>query len=73
MEGVVDRNAYALLALTHAEGATQLYLLTEIVLGNQILELLDYLARALDVAGATDTNRNFQHNILPHNIYSILG
>ena len=65
MEGVVHRNAHALLALTHAEGAAELNLITEIVLRNQILQLLNYLTRTLNVAGATDTNRNFKHNMLP--------
>jgi hypothetical protein len=61
MEGVVHGNAHTLLALAHAEGAAQLYLLTEVMLGNEALELLYDLARALDVAGATDTNCDFQH------------
>ena len=73
MEGVIDRYAYALLTLTHAEGAAQLYLFAQIVLGDQILELLNDLAGALDVAGASDTNCNFKHKILPHNIYFIFG
>jgi hypothetical protein len=73
MEFVVDGHANALLALTHAEGAAQLYLFSEIMFRDQILQLLDHLARTLDVAGATDTNCNFQHAILPHNIDFVLG
>ena len=73
MEGVIYRYTYALLALTHAEGAAELYLITEIVLSYQILELLYYLTRALDVAGATDTNCNFKHNILPLLIHKYGG
>jgi hypothetical protein len=69
MEGIVYRNANALLALTHAEGSAKLNLLTEIVFRNKILKLLYYLARTLNVAGATDTNRDFKHNILPLDIY----
>ena len=73
MEGDIDRYTYALLTLAHAEGATKLYFIAEIILGNQILKLLYYLTRTLDVAGASNTNRNFKHNILPHNIYFVLG
>jgi hypothetical protein len=65
MEGVIYRYTYALLTLAHAEGAAKLYLIAEIILGNQILKLLYYLTRTLDVAGASDTNCNFKHNILP--------
>jgi hypothetical protein len=65
MEGVIDRYAYALLTLTHAEGAAKLYLITEIVFSDQILKLLYYLTRTLDVAGASDTNCNFNHIIIP--------
>ena len=65
MEGIVDRYAYALLTLTHAEGAAKLDLLTQIVFGNQVLKLLNNLTRTLNVAGASDTYCNFKHNILP--------
>ena len=50
MESVVNRYTDALLTLAHAEGAAKLHLLAKAVLGDQILKLLDYLARALDVA-----------------------
>jgi hypothetical protein len=73
MEGVIDRYADALLALAHAEGAAQLNLVSKVIFGDQILELLDDLAGALDVAGASDTNSNFQHTILPHNMDFIWG
>ena len=69
MEGVIDRYADALLALAHAEGAAQLNLVSKVIFGDQILELLDDLAGALDVAGASDTICNFKLNILPHNIF----
>jgi len=69
MEGVVYRYTYSLLALSHAEGAAKLYLVTEIVLGNQILKLLYYLTRALDVAGASDTNCDLYHNYIPLSIH----
>ena len=62
MEGIVNCYAYTLLALTHTEGAAELYLLTKIILSDEILKLLYYLARALDMAGATDTNCDFKHN-----------
>ena len=69
MEGVIHRYTYALLALAHAEGAAKLYLVAEIVFSDQILKLLYYLTRTLDVAGASDTNCNFKHNIFPLNIH----
>ena len=65
MEGVIYRYAYALLTLAHAKGSAELYLVADIILGNQILNLLYYLTRTLDVTGASDTNCNFKHNILP--------
>ena len=69
MEGVIERYAYALLTLAHAVGAAKLHLVAKIVFADQILKLLYYLTRALDVAGASDTNCNFNHIIFPHNIY----
>jgi hypothetical protein len=69
IEGVVHRYANTLLALAHAEGAAKLHLVTELVFGNQILKLFYYLTGALDVAGASDTNCNFKHIILPLNIH----
>jgi hypothetical protein len=59
MEGVIYRYTYALLTLTHAEGAAKLSLITEVVLGYQTLKLLYYLTRTLDVAGASDANCDF--------------
>ena len=73
MEGVIDRYAYALLTLAHAEGAAKLHLITEIVFSDQILKLFYYLTRTLDVAGASDTNCNFKHDILPHNYNEFRG
>jgi hypothetical protein len=69
VEGVIYRYTYALLTLAHAEGAAKLYLVAKAVLDDQILKLLYYLTGTLDVAGASDTNCNFKHNILPHNIH----
>jgi hypothetical protein len=63
MEVVIYRNTNTLRTFAHAEGAAQLNLIAQFVLGNQILELLNNLARAFDVAGATDTNRNFKHDV----------
>ena len=65
MEGVVNRHAHTLLALAHAEGAAQLHLVTKVILGDQALQLLYDLAGSLDVAGATDTNCDFKHFLLP--------
>jgi hypothetical protein len=73
MEGIIHGDAYALLALTHAEGAAQLYLIADLVLGNEILQLLYDLTRTLDMAGASDTNSNFKHNLLPHNQFIFIG
>ena len=64
VEGVVYGYAHALLAVTHAEGAAQLDLVADVVLGNEVLKLCYDLARALDVAGATDTNCDFQHTFV---------
>ena len=60
MELVVHCDADALLALTHAEGAAQLYLIFQVVLFYQVLQLLDDLAGAFEVAGAADANGAFQ-------------
>ena len=60
---VVHGNAHALLALSHTKRAAKLNLLTKVVLCNKILKSLNYLTRALDVAGGSDTNCNFKHNI----------
>jgi hypothetical protein len=65
MELVADRYANALLALAHAEGSAQINLVCEVVLCDQILKLLNDLTGSLDVAGATDTNSDFQHDKLP--------
>jgi hypothetical protein len=69
MEGIVDRYAYALLTLAHAEGAAKLNLVTETVFCDQILKLLYYLTGALDMAGATDTNCDLYHNHFPLSIH----
>ena len=61
MELFTNGYAYALLALTHAEGAAKLYLLAYVVLCDKALKLFNYLTRALDVAGATDTYCDFKH------------
>ena len=47
MEILIHGNAYTLLALTHAEGAAELYLLTKLVLSDEILKLFYYLTRTL--------------------------
>ena len=68
VEGIVYRYANAKLAFAHAKCAAELYFVAKVVFGNQTLQLLYYLTRAFDVAGATDTNCNFKHFVLPHNI-----
>ena len=62
---VIYGYANALLALTHAEGAAQLYLIANVMLGNELLKRGNDLAGALNVAGATDTNDNFHHDCIP--------
>ena len=64
MEGVVYHDAYALLALTKAEGAAKLYLILQLVLRDQLLQLLHYLTGSFDVAGASNTNCNFHKSFL---------
>ena len=68
MEHLVHGDANTLLALSHAEGTAQLYLVTEVMLGDEALKLGYDLARALDVAGATDTNDNFHHDVFPFGV-----
>ena len=65
VEGVVYGYTYTLLALTHAEGAGKLNLFAKVVVRDKLLKLLYYLAGALNVAGATDTNCDFKHSVLP--------
>ena len=49
MECIINGNANTLLALTHAEGTAQLYLVTEVMLGDEILKLLDLLSEKREV------------------------
>ena len=72
MEVIVNRHAYAALALTHAESTAKLYLIPDIVLRDQILKLFHHLAGTLDMTGTADANCNFKHNDLPHNIHQNL-
>ena len=71
MEDLVHGDTNTLLALTHAEGTAQLYLVPEVMLGDEALKLGYDLARALNVAGATDTNDNFHHNVFPFGVKNI--
>ena len=68
VELVVYRDAYALLALAHAEGAAQVHLLLQAVVGDQLLKLLDHLTGPLYVAGTTDTHCNFHDFDLLKNV-----
>ena len=61
MEGVVYRYTYTTLTLAHAEGASKLNLVAEIVLCNQTLKLCYYLAGAFNMTGASDTNSDLNH------------
>jgi hypothetical protein len=61
VEAIVKSYANAGLALAHAECAAKVYLFAETVLRDEILKLLNYLARTLDMAGGADTNCNFKH------------
>ena len=65
VEVIVYGDANALLTMTHAEGAAQLHLVTEVVLGNEALKLRYDLTGALNVAGAADANGNFHHDCIP--------
>ena len=51
IEGIVNGDADALLALTHAECAAEFNLVAEIVLRDKLLQLLYHLTGTLDVAG----------------------
>ena len=63
MEGVIYGYAYTLLALAHAEGAGKFNLFAKVIVRDKLLKLLHNLARALDVAGTSDTNCDFKHNV----------
>ena len=71
MEGVIYRYTYTLLAFAHAEGAAQLDLIADIVIGDKVLKLLYDLTRSLDMAGTSDTNRDFKHDTIPLNVLKI--
>ena len=58
-ELAVDSGADTLLTSAHAEGAGQLDLVAQIVLGDELLQLFNNLARTLDVARGADTNGDF--------------
>jgi hypothetical protein len=59
VEGIVNHNAYALLAVTETECSAKINLIAKIVLSDQLLKLLYHLTGSLNVAGATNTNYNF--------------
>ena len=59
MEGSIHRDAHPLLAFPHAEGAAQFNLITQILFGNQLLQLLHHRAGTLDMTGRTNANRYF--------------
>ena len=49
MELIIHRNADTLSAFAHAENTCQLYRILKMILADQSLQLLDYLAGALDM------------------------
>ena len=57
---IIHTHANTLLTLSHAESSAKFYLFSKIVFGDQILKLFYHLTGTFDVAGTTDTNRNFQ-------------
>jgi hypothetical protein len=65
MEFIVYHYAYALLTLTKAKSSAKLYFISELILRDETLKLFYDKTRTLDVTGASDTNCDFKHNILP--------
>jgi len=63
MEYIVHRDADAKLALAHAERSAQFNLVTDVVLGDQPLQLLDDLTGPLDMAGRADTDGNIHEYV----------
>ena len=59
MEYAVNCYANALLALTQAECASEIYLVAKIVVGDQLLKLFYYLTGSFDVAATTDAYNDF--------------
>jgi hypothetical protein len=64
MKSLIDLDANTLLAMSQAKRTAQRYLVADVVLGNQLLELLDDLTRALDVTTATNAYCYFHENSL---------
>ena len=55
VEIVIESNAYALLAFSHAKSTAEGNLVCDLIFVDQALKLFYDLARTLDVAGAADT------------------
>ena len=64
-EFIIDSDAYSLLTLTHTKSTRKFYFIAEIIFADKILKLLNDLARTFDVAGTSDTNRDFHADVLP--------
>ena len=64
MECFVNGDAYTLLAVTEAESTSEFYLITDIVFGDQLLELFYDLTGSFDVAGTSDANCDL-HKLIP--------
>jgi hypothetical protein len=58
----VYRNADAVLAVAHAKLARKLYLVLQLMIGDQTLQLLHDLTGTLQVAAASDTDGYLYHN-----------
>ena len=65
VELIADGDADAALAVAGAEGAGEGHLILEVVLLDQGLEAFEHEVRALNMAGAAQTDRNGHRVFLP--------
>ena len=61
MEFVINRYTNAFLAFAEAKRTAKIYFILNLVLCNELLKFFYYLARAFDVARASDAYRYFYH------------
>jgi hypothetical protein len=66
MEGFVYLHANTLLTVAEAERAAKLNLIAKVMLCDQSLQSLNNRTRALNVAGASNTYRNFHKKFLAY-------
>lgn len=64
MKRVVEKHANAFLTSAKAKGAGKLNFVFQIVLGDLFLKQLNYLPRAFDMAGTSDTNGDFHDSVI---------